>query len=268
MYFQKNKINEIKDFYRINGYVVIKGFFNKKHITGIKKEILNKVDTFEDVFVYYELIRKNKKRYRRIEKISNHLNKANNLVCSKKILDLIKKVTNQNQVLFKDKLNFKYPGGKGYKPHIDGHFYWRDRSNKVKKGWSVYSNNFTNVVIPLEKSDKNNGCLYLANKRDIRNLGNNWKKITSKLDSFTPNIKRKYLDKFKFSPAILNSGDILLFDWHCAHKSAKNLSKNSRMIFYATYCNKLKKIKKVREKYYFDKMYSKNNSLIKSLQFN
>ena len=123
-------------------------------------------------------------------------------------------------------------------------------------------------MIPLEKSDKKNGCLYLANKRDIRNLGNNWKKITSKLDSFTPNIKRKYLDKFKFSPAILNCGDLLLFDWHCAHKSAKNLSKNSRMIFYATYCNKLKKIKKVREKYYFDKMYSKNNSLIKSLQFN
>ena len=165
-------------------------------------------------------------------------------------------------------MNFKYPGGKGYKPHIDGHFYWKDKFNKTQRGWSIYSNYFTNVVIPLEKSDKKNGCLYLASKKDVKKLGNNWKKITSKLDKFTPNIKKRFLNKFSFSPAILDSGDILLFDWHCAHKSAKNSSKRSRMIFYATYCSKFKKLKDVRKKYYFDKMYSKNDSLIKSLQFN
>ena len=35
--------------------------------------------------------------------------------------------------LFKDKLNFKYPGGEGFLPHVDGHFYWIDNQKKIKK---------------------------------------------------------------------------------------------------------------------------------------
>ena len=77
-----------------------------------------------------------------------------------------------------------------------------------------------------------------------------------------------FLKKFKFFPAVLDAGDILIFDWHCAHKSSDNNSKKSRMIFYATYCSQHKNIKNVRKKYYTDKEFSKNNSLIKSLQFN
>ena len=33
--------------------------------------------------------------------------------------------------MFKDKLNFKYPGGNGYKPHIDGHFLWSDKNKST-----------------------------------------------------------------------------------------------------------------------------------------
>jgi 2-aminoethylphosphonate dioxygenase len=268
MYFQLNNLKKIKNFYNSNGYVVIKNFIDKDYIVNLKNKVLRQVNKYDNKFIYFEKEIGKKKYFRRIEKISNHSKDVNKLVKSKKIIEVIKKLTNKKKILFKDKLNFKYPGGKGYKPHIDGHFYWKDKFNKLQKGWSIYSNHFTNVVIPLEKSDKKNGCLYLANKKDIKKLGNSWKKITHKLDEFTPNIKKNFLNKFKFYPAILNAGDILFFDWHCAHKSSKNSSRNSRMIFYATYCSKLKKIKDVRKKYYFDKMHSKNNSLIKSLQFN
>ena len=80
--------------------------------------------------------------------------------------------------------------------------------------------------------------------------------------------EKKYLNNFKFTPAILRAGDILFFDWYCAHKSIKNYSNKSRMIFYATYCAKNNKIRDIRKKYYYDKKFSKNNKLIKSLQFN
>ncbi len=267
MYFKNKEMENINSFYKEHGYVVIKNFLKKQHINKIKKKILLKKNFFENEYVYYENI-KNKKKLRRVEKISEQLVDVKDIVRSKKIFDLLKLLTNKNKVLFKDKLNFKYPGGKGYKPHIDGHFYWRDKSNKVKKGWSIYSNSFTNVVIPLERTDKNNGCLFVSSKKNIKKLGKNWNRVTNKLDKFTPNIKKKYLNKFKFTPAILRAGDILFFDWYCAHKSIKNYSNKSRMIFYATYCAKNNKIRDIRKKYYYDKKFSKNNKLIKSLQFN
>ena len=267
MYFKSFEYNKVNTFYDKNGFIVIKNFLNQDQIKKIKIKINIKKKNFEKKFSYFEKIEK-KPKLRRIEKISEQLIDVKKLVNSKKIFNLLKNLTKKNNVLFKDKLNFKYPGGKGYVPHVDGHFYWRDKYNKAKRGWSIYSNSFTNVVIPLERTDKNNGCLYLSSKKDLKKLGNSWSEVTKKLDKFTPNIKKKYLKKFKFFPAVLEAGDILIFDWHCAHKSSNNNSKRSRMIFYATYCSQDKKIKNVRKKYYNDKEFSKNNSLIKSLQFN
>ena len=60
----------------------------------------------------------------------------------------------QNNILFKDKLNFKYPGGAGFSPHIDGHFLWLDENNRYQKGWKKYSKDFINIVVPLENSSK------------------------------------------------------------------------------------------------------------------
>ena len=60
-------------------------------------------------------------------------------------------------------------------------------------------------------------------------------------------------------------GDILFFDWKCAHYSKKNLSKKSRMIFYATYCDSKNKTKNIRKKYYSDKNNSNNPKKNKSL---
>ena len=63
----------------------------------------------------------------------------------------------------------------------------------------------------------------------------------------------------------MDVGDILVFNWKCAHKSGKNLSSNSRMIFYATFY-KTNKNKDIKNKYYLDKKNSQNPFKNKSLQ--
>ena len=50
--------------------------------------------------------------------------------------------------LFKDKLNFKYPGSEGFLPHVDGHFYWIDNKKKIKNGRKEYANHFCNIINP------------------------------------------------------------------------------------------------------------------------
>ena len=169
-------------------------------------------------------------------------------------------------MLFKDKLNFKLPGGKGFEPHIDGHFSWKDKNKKLQKGWKVYANDFLNVVIPLEKTNKSNGCIYLSDLASTRKyLGNNWNKINNKLESLTPKVKKKYLKSFKFKAIEQNPGDILFFNWKNVHLSKKNNTNKSRMIFYGTFAKKNKSKKNIRSKYYADKSDSKNPLAYKSI---
>ena len=153
--------------YTNNGFVIIRNFINKKIIKDIKEELSNKKKN--NKFFYYEKIN-NVKKLRRIERISDFSKKSKNLICSKEILKIIMNLENSKHELLKDKLNFKYPGGQGYLPHIDGHFYWRDKNNKTQKGWKTYGDNLVNLVLPLEKTNKKNGCIYLAKKKTQTNL--------------------------------------------------------------------------------------------------
>ena len=52
-------------------------------------------------------------------------------------------------------------------------------------------------------------------------------------------------------------GDILIFNWKCAHKSKNNNSKTSRTIYYATYYQNKKTKKNILNTYYRDKKFNK-----------
>ena len=239
--------------YNNDGYVILKNFFSKSRIEKARLEILKLSKKKGNNHFYYEKLGK-KTVLRRIEKISQNSKSMWNLVKDKKLQKSLKKITNLKSYLFKDKLNFKFPGAGGFDPHIDGHFIWKDKNNKVKKGWSVYGKNFINVVLPLEKSNIKNGCIYLAKKKYTNILGSNWDEISKKLIKFTPKVKSNYLKKIKFKPMVMNQGDLMFFDWKIIHHSKKNLSKKSRMIFYATYINSIKSKTKIIKKYYSDKL--------------
>ncbi len=261
LHFKEN-INDktIIDVYKKFGFCIIENFFEKKIIRNIKRELNLKTKNKNNKFLYYEQIN-NKKKLRRIEKVSNFSSNCMKILNSKKIFEFLHKLENKKFGLFKDKLNFKYPGGAGYLPHFDGHFIWKDKNNYNQKGWHKYSNNFISLVIPLEKTFKKNGCLYIAKK-----LKNNFKQIIAKLEKENFTIKKNYLKRMKFYPIELNEGDVCFFNWKCAHFSKKNNSKNSRMIFYSTYYRKNNQ-SNIRRKYYIDKKNSKNTNQKKSLLY-
>src|ERR1044071_7335107 len=51
-------------------------------------------------------------------------------------------------VLFKDKINFKLPGGDGFKPHQD-----------QQAGWSTYADVFLTAMVSIDDTTADNGCL-------------------------------------------------------------------------------------------------------------
>lgn len=259
MFFDQNQTSRIKDFYKKNGFAVIKGVFKKNDISKVKKSVLQQIKKQNKDF-YFEKVN-NKNVLRRIERVTDYFSKIKKLAYSKKIFNILN-INNNKNVLFKDKLNFKFANGAGFLPHFDGHFYWyKNNSRKIKKGWKIYSNNFTNVAIHLENSSKKNGCIFIASKKDTLKLGKNWDEITNKLDFNTPNINKKDLKKFKFYPMEVSTGDVVVFDWKCGHYSTKNKSRSSRMIVYLTYCKN--KSKKVRNEYYLDKLKSTTDESFK-----
>ena len=69
----------------------------------------------------------------------------------------------------------------GFKPHIDGHFFWKDKKNKIRKGWREYSSDFLSVVIPLERVNMKNGCLEISSLANTKNLAQTSNKLLKKI---------------------------------------------------------------------------------------
>ncbi|RLA26442.1 MAG: phytanoyl-CoA dioxygenase family protein, partial [Gammaproteobacteria bacterium] len=71
-------------------------------------------------------------------------------------------------VLFKDKINFKMPGGGGFEPHQD-----------VQAGWSRYADMHITALVTIDRATIENGCLEIAtNFRDHDLTGRDWTPLT------------------------------------------------------------------------------------------
>lgn len=114
-------------------------------------------------------------------------------------------------VLFKDKINFKMPGGAGFKAHQD-----------QQAGWSTYAPLFVTAMVTLDPSTHENGCLEMAAGRHREGLiGQQWVPL-----------EEAGLDLKPFPTA---PGDVIFFDSFVPHGSKANLTDAPRRILYLTY---------------------------------
>ena len=130
-------------------------------------------------------------------------------------------------VLFKDKINFKMPGGAGFKAHQD-----------QQAGWSTYAPLFVTAMVTLDPSTLENGCLELAPGRHREGLiGEQWVPL-----------EESGLD---LQPVPTAPGDVIFFDSFVPHASKANLTSAPRRILYLTY--NLASQGDHRERYFADK---------------
>ncbi len=229
------------------GYFIQKNFIDQTFTNSLLKEI-EKAKKLQNVDIYSD----RGGLPRRIERLydkGNYLKKLN-----LKISKLLEQVFNKSFLIFKDKFNYKPPGGEGYKAHFDGIFQFIDENNKVKNGWYEYGDVFVNVLISLDKADESNGTLQISEAiKD--NFGKLYLKTTK---DGSPNLAKEFEASLKFKSIDLNVGDVLVFDNRCPHKSQKNNSNKPRRILYYTYSPK--SAGNYYEKYFNDKNNSKNAS--------
>jgi hypothetical protein len=114
-------------------------------------------------------------------------------------------------VLFKDKINYKMPGGGGFEAHQD-----------QQAGWSHYGSIFVTVMVTLDAATRENGCLEIAAGRHRAGLiGQQW----TPLEAANLNLQ----------PVPTGPGDVIFFDSFVPHASKPNFTQSPRRVLYLTY---------------------------------
>lgn len=260
-----HSFSEINSEYKKNGFVLLRNFFSAEKIVNIKKYLQNTDIENLGCKVYFEK-NKGEKVIRRIEDFSKKLDFIQELLKDQKLNDYISNLMGAKATIFKEKINYKQAKkGSGFKLHVDGHFYWTSKEGNKKKGWKEYSDDFLNLVIPLDECSRSNGCLKIYPKTEThKKLGKNWESITNSLLDGGPYLKNKFTSKIRPFYVIMQPGDILFFNWMCIHGSDYNNSVKDRPILYITY-NKIED-GNFMEKYFHDKKHSLSLESEKSLR--
>jgi 2-aminoethylphosphonate dioxygenase len=116
--------------------------------------------------------------------------------------------------LFKEKINFKMPGGAGFEPHQD-----------QQAGWSRFSSMFITAMVTIDQATIENGCLEMGDGARVTGLiGAEWRPLDA-----------AEMKDFNLVPVPTNPGDVLFFDSYTPHASKANMTDHPRRVLYLTY---------------------------------
>ncbi len=219
-YFTKSELEA----YDRDGFILVKNFFDAeklKHVIKMVDELIAMPDRVGFIWKFYEDLSSNGagKILDRIENYTFLVDGWKGLIAEGELRDRSSELFGEDAILFKDKINFKYPGGRGFKPHQDMH-----------GDWQIYAEKFLTASIALDRCTIENGCLYVSAGDHKRGLfGKMWEPIPDEL------LKK---ENIKWIPLEMEAGDVAFFDAYTPHYSERNLSKIRRAMIHLTYNNK------------------------------
>jgi ectoine hydroxylase-related dioxygenase (phytanoyl-CoA dioxygenase family) len=204
-----------------NGFLIKRGFYDKNEIEEIRNWVYDYADRKPEEWesgkemAYFETSKKDGTRIlARIENFSEYHKGFKNLINSKRLMKYVEALLGNKAIIFKEKINFKKPGGGGFRPHQD----------QISR-WETYARDFLNVLISTDDSSVENGCIELT-------PGFYKKELLGPLDSPIP---KKWLSQMEFKPFPSKKGDVIFFDGYTPHQSKDNKSTSSRSNVYLTY---------------------------------
>jgi hypothetical protein len=205
--------------YAERGWLAERRFFSESDMGDIERytgEICALPEVAGAHMVYREpsLLESNARIIQRIENFCPYHAGMDALVRGGRLLRAVEQLFGGPAVLFKEKINFKLPGGGGFEPHQD-----------QQAGWSAYAPLFITAMVSIDHANLDNGCLEMADlPRQSALIGAEWAPLTA-----------AEMAHFKMVPMPTRPGDVLFFDSFVPHASKPNLSHEQRRILYLTY---------------------------------
>jgi len=199
-----------------DGYAVLPGAFDAAAIAAIRDwttELAGWPERSGGPWVYHERSQRDpaQRLIARIEHFSRFHAGFRELAAA--LAEATAALLGEPVVLFKEKINFKMPGGDGFKPHQD-----------AQAGWGDYADYFVTAMVCIDPASVENGCLELVAGHQHRGLYREW----------TP-LSEEDMADMHFVPHPTAPGDAVFFDSFTPHRSAPNLTARMRRLYFATY---------------------------------
>jgi 2-aminoethylphosphonate dioxygenase len=213
-----DRVPAVDDVARVesDGYLVVRGFFDAQRTRQLlewTRELERAPEVSGRHWVYREdsVTAPGRRVIQRIENFCPYHEGFDKLVRHGALARWTGALMRGPVALFKDKINFKMPGGAGFKAHQD-----------QQAGWSVYAPLFVTAMVTLDAATLENGCLEIAAGRHREGLiGEQWVPLEEK--------------SLGLEPIPTAPGDVVFFDSFAPHASKANLTDSPRRILYLTY---------------------------------
>ncbi len=205
--------------FRRDGFLIIREMYGPAEVRALSDRIdaLAALRPSKGGFMAYfedSLEDKGKRILSRIEKFADSDEELKKFVFADKMMSRVEALLGGSGVLFKEKVNFKLPGGGGFEPHQD-----------IQPGWDEYAPYFLSVLVTIDDSTVENGCLEMAAGHHTRGLiGQKWKPL-----------ENEELHGIEFKPFPMAPGDVAFFDCFVPHRSKPNRTSSPRRNLYLTY---------------------------------
>jgi len=199
-----------------DGFLVVPQFFSALQMQNIlawTEELQHAPEIPGRHWVYHEdsLTEPGSRVIQRIENFCPYHAEMDGLVRHGSLPNWTASLMGGSVVLFKDKINFKMPGGPGFKAHQD-----------QQAGWSRYADLFVTALVTIDAATLENGCLEMVPGRQREGLiGEEWKPLEE--------------NELALIPVPTQPGDVIFFDSYAPHASKPNFTSSPRRLLYLTY---------------------------------
>jgi hypothetical protein len=205
--------------YQRLGWIGMPSFFSAAEMAAISRYTdeavaLPELSGAQMVYRETSLLDVKSRVIQRIEDFCPHHAGLDALVRGGRLQRCVEELLGEPAVLFKEKINFKMPGGAGFDVHQD-----------QQAGWSAYAPLFVTAMVSIDAATIENGCLEMVTTPRLSGLiGKEWTPLTA--EEMCP---------FELEPVPTRPGDVLFFDSYVPHASKPNLTGEPRRILYLTY---------------------------------
>lgn len=148
----------------------------------------------------------------RTERFADDHEVLGSFVTSSVITDVLAELLGEPATLFKEKINYKHPGGAGFAPHQDATAY-------------RFVDHHLSVMVPIDASTVKSGCLYFAAGYEVGTMPTDGRGRLSAAGA----------TGLAWEPLEADPGDLVVFGSYTPHYSATNHTTRSRRAFYLTY---------------------------------
>lgn len=228
--------DEQKNHWKTHGFLVITDFFSTQVKEGLAQwcdELTSWPETPGKWMKYFE---KNQLAERQLCRVENFIDfhvEMNEVARGARTMQLVDELMGEPAVIFKEKINYKFPHGGGFKPHQDA------------PAFISFQQKFhITMMVAIDDCTLENGCLQVvtggANTPEI---------LPQESDG---SIATSFANQLQWTPIECSRGSVILFDSYLPHYSEPNRSKGSRRAIFITY-NKLSEGGSMRTAYYQDK---------------